>query len=39
MFSKDAGGTYQTSNIFTGLAPGTYSIWVKDANNCVKTCN
>ncbi len=25
---------YQTSNIFTGLAPGTYTFQVRDANDC-----
>jgi len=33
-YSKDGGATYQSSNIFTNLAAGTYSIFVKDANNC-----
>jgi hypothetical protein len=33
------GSTYQTGNIFTGLAPGTYTVYVKDANNCVQTGN
>ncbi len=28
------GGTYQSSGSFVGLAPGTYTIGVKDANNC-----
>ncbi|SDS34126.1 gliding motility-associated C-terminal domain-containing protein [Formosa sp. Hel1_31_208] len=27
--------TYQTSTIFTGLEPGTYTFQVRDANNCV----
>jgi hypothetical protein len=36
-YSKDGGTTYQTSNVFTGLAAGTYSIVVKDANNCTTT--
>ena len=31
------GGTYQASNVFSGLIAGTYSITVKDANNCTKT--
>ncbi|SDB41714.1 gliding motility-associated C-terminal domain-containing protein [Flavobacteriaceae bacterium MAR_2010_188] len=26
--------TYQTSNVFAGLAPGTYTFQVKDANDC-----
>ena len=25
---------YQTSNVFTGLAPGTYTFQVRDANDC-----
>lgn len=33
------GGAYQTSNIFSGLAAGTYTVTVKDANNCSKTTN
>ncbi len=28
------GGAYQASNIFSGLATGTYTITVQDANNC-----
>ena len=28
------GGTYQSSNIFTALVAGTYTVTVKDANNC-----
>jgi gliding motility-associated-like protein len=28
------GGAFQSGNSFTGLAPGTYTIQVKDANNC-----
>ncbi len=28
---------YQTSNIFTGLAAGSYTITVKDANGCTNT--
>lgn len=35
-FSKD-GATYQSSNIFTGLAAGTYSIIAKDARGCADT--
>jgi len=31
------GVNYQTSNIFTGLANGTYSVCVRDANGC-ETC-
>ncbi|MCI0692975.1 SprB repeat-containing protein, partial [candidate division KSB1 bacterium] len=37
MFSKDNGATFQASNVFTGLAPGTYNLVVKDANNCQAT--
>ena len=33
-FSIDAGASYQSLNTFTGLAPGTYTIKVRDANNC-----
>ena len=36
-YSMDGGTTYQSSNVFTGLAAGTYSIVVKDANNCTIT--
>lgn len=32
--SPCAGGTFQSSNIFTGLAPGDYSITAKDLGNC-----
>jgi hypothetical protein len=28
-------GTFQTSNIFTGLAAGSYTVNVKDANGCI----
>jgi SprB repeat len=31
------GTVYQGSNIFSGLAPGTYTVYVKDANNCIIT--
>ncbi len=34
-YSKDGGITYQSSNIFTGLIPGTYPIVIKDVNNNV----
>jgi uncharacterized repeat protein (TIGR01451 family) len=30
-------GTWQTSNTFTGLAPGTYSVQIRDANNTACT--
>jgi large repetitive protein len=31
------GTSYQTGNLFTGLAPGNYTVYVRDANNCVRT--
>ena len=31
------GGAYQSSNVFTGLASGTYTIGVKDANGCTNS--
>lgn len=31
------GNTYQAGNSFTGLAPGAYTVYVKDANNCLAT--
>ena len=31
------GGTYQSSNTFTGLAAGVYTMGAKDANGCSKT--
>jgi hypothetical protein len=31
------GGAYQTNNIFNGLTPSTYTVSVKDANNCIVT--
>ena len=37
MYSINGGTTYQVSNIFTLLAPGTYTITFKDANGCVGT--
>ncbi|MEI2760272.1 MAG: PKD domain-containing protein [Bacteroidia bacterium] len=33
-FSIDAGGTFQSSASFSGLATGVYSIVVQDANGC-----
>ncbi|WP_211297023.1 SprB repeat-containing protein, partial [Flavobacterium granuli] len=35
MYSKDNGLTYQASNVFSGLAAGSYLWAVKDVNNCV----
>jgi hypothetical protein len=31
------GTTFQASNSFTGLTAGTYTLTVKDANNCTQT--
>ncbi|GBL34520.1 serine-rich adhesin for platelets [Filimonas sp.] len=31
------GGTYQLSNVFTGLAAGVHTLSVKDANGCLQT--
>src|SRR5205807_575342 len=36
MYSKD-GTNFQTSNVFSGLAGGSYTITVKDANGCTTT--
>lgn len=33
------GNTYQGSNVFTNLTPGAYTVYVKDANNCIATVN
>lgn len=33
------GTTYVSSSTFTGLAPGAYTVYVKDANGCIKTFN
>ncbi len=35
-YSKN-GTVYQASNIFTGLAAGNYTVYVKDANGCIVT--
>ncbi|MCX6199665.1 MAG: SprB repeat-containing protein [Bacteroidetes bacterium] len=35
VYSKNGGSSYQSSNIFSGLTAGTYSIKVKDANLCI----
>jgi hypothetical protein len=37
-FSIDNGATFQSSNIFTNLAPNTYVIQVKGANGCISIC-
>jgi hypothetical protein len=36
-YAKDGGAAYQSSNIFTGLLPNTYTIKVKDANSCLSS--
>ena len=33
-YSIDGGNTWQTSNTFNALAPGTYTIQIEDANGC-----
>ncbi len=33
------GTVYQASNIFSGLTAGAYTVYVKDANNCIVTKN
>jgi hypothetical protein len=38
-YSKDAGVSFQNSNIFNNLTPATYTIVVKDNLGCVKICN
>ena len=36
-YSINGGTTFQSSNVFTGLAGGTYNIVVKDASGCTST--
>ena len=38
-YSKDNGTTFQASNVFLGLSPGSYQIVVKDANSCVTSAS
>lgn len=38
-FSKDGGLSYQPGNVFTGLAPGTYTIVVKDTDDLIVAKN
>jgi Secretion system C-terminal sorting domain/SprB repeat len=33
------GSTYQTGSIFLNVAPGTYTVYVKDAANCIQTAS
>jgi gliding motility-associated-like protein len=33
------GTAYQVSNVFTGLASGSYTVWVMDADSCVATAS
>ncbi|HMT29897.1 MAG TPA: T9SS type A sorting domain-containing protein, partial [Bacteroidia bacterium] len=37
-YSKN-GVLFQSSNVFTGLAPGNYTITAKDIKNCISTTN
>lgn len=34
-YSIDDGATFQTSNVFGNLAPGSYSILIEDGNGCI----
>jgi len=36
-YSDSEFGTYTTNNVFSGLAAGDYTFWVKDANGCTAT--
>ncbi|MBX7095201.1 MAG: gliding motility-associated C-terminal domain-containing protein [Flavobacteriales bacterium] len=36
-YSVDNGATFQASNVFNGLAAGTYNLMVQDANNCLQS--
>ena len=36
-YSINGGVSYQTGNVFTGLAPGIYTITIKDATGCINT--
>ncbi len=38
-YSLDGGANFQTSNIFTGLTSGNYSVVVRDANGCTGQVN
>ena len=39
LYSIDCGATFQTSEIFSGLAASTYCVTVSDVNNCQTTEN
>ena len=36
-YSIDGGATYQSSNVFNNVAPGTYSVWTKETGICTIT--
>lgn len=38
-FSINGGISYQNGNVFTGLAPGLYTVTIRDAVNCIRTFN
>ncbi len=35
-YSSNAGNTYQSSSSLNNLAAGTYTVWVRDDNNCIE---
>ncbi|MFZ1528475.1 MAG: hypothetical protein WAT19_06990 [Ferruginibacter sp.] len=36
-FKLDAAGTYQASGLFNNVSPGTYTVFAKDGDGCVKS--
>ncbi len=38
-YKLNAGGTYQASNVFTGLAPGSFAVFAKEAGGCEASTN